>query len=299
MAKGGSAVPRLGVIGLGDWGGAVVTRLLDARFPVCFFDTNVTRAATLRGAHATAAASPAAVAVASDVILLSLPPSETFVQIAEQQLLPALTSGKSVIDLGATELAETRRLAEWLEARGVGFLDAPASGSAASARRGSLNLFVGGKKETFKACAPVLKALAGLGSITYCGPAGCGQIVKGVEQLVLGLSAAACLEALAYGGSFGLTPEALWEALERTPAARAGSEHFVKKMLSEGGEAVPVHYGELPRLLAAAAQKGQPLPLAQALVAFLKTAPPAVIENGHHVPSFWVELRRPAGKGNA
>jgi 2-hydroxy-3-oxopropionate reductase len=187
---------------------------------------------------------------------------------------------------------ETRRLAEWLEAREVSFLDAPLSGGASAAREGRLSVFTGGQKETFRRCLPLLKALSPLGNIAYCGPAGSGQVVKGVEQLALGLSAAGFLEALAYGASFGIAPAELWEALRRTPLARADFEQTTRTVLSEGGEAVSVHYGELHHILDAASRNNQRLPVARALLEYLKQAPPAVIERGRHVPSFWLELTR-------
>jgi 3-hydroxyisobutyrate dehydrogenase-like beta-hydroxyacid dehydrogenase len=117
-------------------------------------------------------------------------------------------------------------------------------------------------------------------------------VVKGVEQLALGLSAAACLEALAYGASFGFSAASLCEALQQTPLSRAGFEQFTQTLLREGGEAVSTNYAELPHVLAAGERQGQRLPLAQALLEFLRHAPPSVIERGRHIPSLWVELKR-------
>ncbi|MGD0093580.1 MAG: NAD-binding protein [Planctomycetota bacterium] len=134
--------------------------------------------------------------------------------------------------------------------------------------------------------------MASLGHITYCGPAGAGQVVKGVEQLALSLSAAGFLEALAYGASFGIVPTELWEALRKTPLSGESFEQTIQTVLCKGGEAVSVHYAELHSFLAAAACNGQPLPLCQSLAAFLEQAPPSVIERGQHVPSFWMELMR-------
>jgi len=291
MAQTDAPLPQLGVIGLGHTGSAVATRLLEAGFTVAVFDVSPLRTEPFAD-KAVVCDSPAALAASADVILLRFPSSEAFVQVVEQELLPGLTKGKIVIDLGATDVVQTRRLSEWLETREVWFLDAPLSGGASAAREGRLSIFAGGKKETFKRCLPLLKVLSPLGNICYCGPAGSGQVVKGVEQLALGLSAAGFLEALAYGASFGIAPAELWEALRRTPLARAGFEQTTRKVLDEGGEAVSVHYGELPYILDAAARNGQPLPVGQALLAFLKQAPPSVIERGQHIPSYWLELNR-------
>jgi 3-hydroxyisobutyrate dehydrogenase-like beta-hydroxyacid dehydrogenase len=290
MAK--TSLPQLGLIGAGSMGGAIALRLLGARYPLAVYDTNPRHLDPLAAAKAVVCDSPSALAATVDVVLTSLPSSEVFVQVVEGQLLPGLASGKTVIDLGMTELSQTRRLAEWLETRGVHFLDAPVSGSPRRAKEGRLSLFVGGRKETFKRWLPVLKVLGGLGSVTHCGPAGSGQIVKGAEQLALGLAAAAVLEAVAYGESFGVSRAALWESLEKSQLTHASFHAVAQKMLAEGGESVSVCYGELPYVLEAAAHNNQRLPLAQAVVEFLRNAPPSVIERGHHVPSFWQALKR-------
>ena len=80
--------------------------------------------------------------------------------------------------------------------------------------------------------------------------------------------------------------------MRRTPLVRADFEQVTQTVLNKGGEAVSVHYGELSHILDAASRNKQPLPLAQALREYLRQAPPAVIERGRHIPSFWLELTR-------
>ena len=279
-------LPTLGMIGIGSMGSAMASRLLDSKYTVNVFDTNVTQLNLLRKNGAHGMASPSALAGASEIILVSLPTSDTFVRVVENELLPGLTRGKTVIDLGATELGQTRRLAEWLEARGVSFLDAPVSGNAKRAREGNLSMFVGGKREVYERCLPILKAIASLGKITFCGPAGSGQIVKGVEQLAMGLANAAFLEALAFGANQGIETSALWDALSQSNAARATFETVSHRLLNEGGDAVSVNFTELPYYT----KSEQPLPMARALIDYLKTAPSLTIERGHLIPAYWKQL---------
>src|SRR3954471_10760551 len=131
MATPTKSLPQLGIIGVGSMGSAMAKRLLDARYPLIVYDTHVTNVNALRKLGAHGADSPSSLAMASEIILISLPTSDTFVRVVENELLPGLTRGKTVIDLGTTELSQTRRIAEWLLAREVKFLDAPVSGSAA------------------------------------------------------------------------------------------------------------------------------------------------------------------------
>src|SRR5205085_2065409 len=130
------------------------------------------------------------------------------------------------------------------------------------AREGKLSMFVGGKRDTYERCLPILKTIASLGKISYCGASGAGQIVKGVEQLAMGLGNAAFLEALSFGVRQGMEPAALWEALDQSNAVRATFETATRRLLNEGGDAVSINYTELPYYTGS----DQDLPLTAALV---------------------------------
>ncbi|HYG76428.1 MAG TPA: NAD(P)-dependent oxidoreductase [Planctomycetota bacterium] len=292
MAKSGRALPVLGMVGIGGLGAAIAQRLLKMKYSVIVFDTNVSRVKELARAGARAAASAADVGAEAEIILTALPNSEMFVQVVENELLPGLTKGKVLIDLGITELSQTRRLAAWLNERGVHLLDAPVSGSERRAEEGSLNIFVGGSKDVYKACSSLLKCLGAAGKITYCGPSGCGQIVKGVEQLAVGLGQAAFIEAIAYGVNHGISAEDLAETLEDSAASRTTFASVIKQILSEGGENVSTNAGELGYFVKSSDAIDQPLPLTTALATWMHTAEPVVIERGEHTPSYWIELTR-------
>ncbi|MBX6722040.1 MAG: NAD(P)-binding domain-containing protein, partial [Dactylosporangium sp.] len=74
------AVGRIGFIGLGNMGGRITRRLVDAGRPVLGFDVNPEAAAR---AGATPAASIAEVARGSDVILMSLPDSDVVAAVVD------------------------------------------------------------------------------------------------------------------------------------------------------------------------------------------------------------------------
>jgi len=296
MANATRLIPTLGVIGIGNMGAPIAQRLLDAKYPVSVFDANVSRMKTLSSSGAMPAESPAAVVAASEIILIALPNSETVVNVVQNELLAGLSKGKILVDLGVTELGETRRLSTWLASRNVYFLDAPISGNERRVADGSVSFYVGGNEEIFKACSSILKKLAPKGKITYCGESGAGQIMKAVEQLAVGLSQAAFIEALAYGANFGMTPAKMWEALEKSKAARISFENVIQQVLTHGGESLSANAGELRHFIKAGQADNQPLPLAAALSDFMAAADPSVIVAGKHVPSYWTALVK---KGNA
>ena len=102
---------------------------------------------------------------------------------------------------------------------------------------------------------------------------------------------AAFLEALAYGMAFGATPAGLLDALEKSNASRINFDSIVKKIINKGGENISLSFNELPGYVAAESGAAS-LPLTSALIGFLKSAPPTVIEGGMHVPCLWTELTR-------
>jgi hypothetical protein len=82
------------------------------------------------------------------------------------------------------------------------------------------------------------------------------------------------------------------DVFERTPLSRMSFEIVVKKLMNEGGDSISVSCKHLKNFITSARAANAELPLTHALDGFLKEAPPSVIENGQHVPSFWTELLR-------
>lgn len=290
MGKTTRILPHVGIIGAGRIGGAIALRLMEMRYLVSVFDLNRTRIEAMREKKALTPTTVSELVNDSQFILLCLPTTKAFNDV-QKQLLPALTHSRTVINMGITDVAQTRKFADLLDDKGINFLDAPVSGSESKARDGGLSIYVGGRKELYTRCASLFKVLSSAGKTIYCGSIGSGQIVKGVEQLATALGNAAYLEAIAYGMAFGATPEVLLDALEKSNVFRTTLETVIKKIMNEGGESVSLNYTELPNYAAADAGLAS-LPLTRALMSYLKNAPPAVIEHGQHVPSLWAELTR-------
>ena len=60
-------------------------------------------------------------------------------------------------------------------------LDAPVSGGSEGAQKGTLSIMVGGELADLERAEPVLQAM---GSTTYLGPIGAGQMTKAINQYV-------------------------------------------------------------------------------------------------------------------
>jgi 3-hydroxyisobutyrate dehydrogenase-like beta-hydroxyacid dehydrogenase len=292
--------PVLGLIGLGAMGRPIARRLAQAGYPLHGFDLDPARLAAAAGDGLTPAVNGEEVVRRAEIVLTSLPSSEAFVRLAEDVLLPACRPGQRFVDLGTVTPPETRRLAARFAAREATLIDAPVSGGPQGAASGTLRIFIGGTPAVVEALRPLWEAIGDPRHCAYCGPAGSGQVVKGVNQLAMGLSAAAYLEAVAFGVRQGIDPRAIRLAVGETGdgAGWRGDLERIARRAQEGqAEQVGVKFRELPYYLREAAEQGWPLPLTRALYDFCDAGERVVVDDNRPAPSFWHELhrRRPAG----
>lgn len=286
---------EIGFLGLGAMGAPMVRNLLEAGYEVVAYDPNPERLSACASFGAVPARNEAEVVSRTDVVLTSLPSSEAFVEVAEGHLLPNCRPGQVFIDLGTTAPPETRRLAAAFEAKGAVLLDAPVSGGPQGVETRSLRIFAAGDKEVFERCRPILEALGGPDWITYCGPSGSGQVVKGVNQLAMGLSAAAYLEAVAFGVMAGVDPGVIRRAVGGSGGAGNWREYLdiVAKAVEEGnGKHIGVKFRELPYFLREAEEKGFELPLTRVLYSFCDAGERVVVDDNRPAPSLWYELTK-------
>jgi 3-hydroxyisobutyrate dehydrogenase len=154
--------------------------------------------------------SPAAVADASEVIILCVPNSPEVEEVVDA-MLPALGPGKTVVDCSTIDPDVERAQHERVTATGAAFLDAPLSGGTAGARAGTLTLMVGGAAEVVAQTEPALRPFTGL--IVHVGGPGMGQVVKLCNNLIYAAQMLATAEATALAERSGADPAKLHEVL--------------------------------------------------------------------------------------
>ncbi|MFC1805469.1 NAD(P)-dependent oxidoreductase [Planctomycetota bacterium] len=284
-------LPTLGFIGLGAMGGPMAANLLRAGYPLTAFDIDAARLDACVEAGAARGESSADVVQRSDVVLTSLRSSAIWAEVAEAELVPNAREGQVFIDLGTVAPPETRRLAAAFAERGASLLDVPVSGGPGGSSTGTLRMFAGGDEAVYEQCRPILEVLGDPQRIVYCGPSGAGQVAKGVNQLAMGLAAAAYLEALAFGVRAGIDPEALRQAIGGDGGWRGHFAHLARRVADGTAEQCWVKFPELPYFLAEAAERGHPLPLTEALHDFLAAGDVSCHDNMRRpTASFWHEV---------
>jgi 3-hydroxyisobutyrate dehydrogenase-like beta-hydroxyacid dehydrogenase len=207
-------VKRIGIIGVGLLGGAVASRLLKGGFEVVAYDTRPEQVNALRVQGGIAAASIAEAAAAADALFTILPSLESVETaiLGRDGLIENGPCDCTLIQMSTISPELTRRLARAALARGLGFLDAPVSGTSVMVARGDCTIFVAGDRSRAAACQPIFDAIAK--KTHYVGDAGMASLAKLATNLLVGLNTAALAEALVLGAKGGLAPALLVEILK-------------------------------------------------------------------------------------
>jgi len=175
-----------------------------------------------------------AAARGSDVVFLSLPSGEVVHELAHQPqgLLETAMPGQIIVDLSTSPVDVTRGLAREFAARGASFVDAPVARTRAAAEAGTLSVMVGAAPELFSAIRDLLATFAS--DVTLCGPVGCGQVVKILNNMILFESVVAIAEAKAIGERAGVDAALLFDTLSKGSAdSFALRNHGMKAVLAD------------------------------------------------------------------
>jgi len=156
------------------------------------------------------AATPDEMAQRCDLVLMSLPDGKA-VQSVIAALEPGLSAGQCVVDTSTSPVALTREIGTRLEARGIGYADAPVARTREAAARGDLSITVGASDAVFAHVRPVLETMGS--DVTHCGPVGCGEVVKILNNMLVFQNTAAIAEAIALGRRNGVPPDVLLPAI--------------------------------------------------------------------------------------
>lgn len=203
---------RAGFIGLGIMGGPMACNLHKGGYAVTGFSRSGVPQACL-DAGVVAAASPAAVAAASEVVILMVPdtPDVEKVLFGPAGVVEGVRPGAVVINMSSISPAAEPLNAARLAEKGAEYLDAPVSGGDVGAIAGTLSIMVGGKSEVFEAMRPVLGCMGK--TLSHIGPHGAGQTCKLANNMVGAMTLMAVAEALTFASKSGADPARVREAL--------------------------------------------------------------------------------------
>jgi len=264
---------KTGFIGLGIMGKPMAKNLLKAGYRLVVFDTNAAPMKELEAAGAETAASSKEVAEKCDVVVTMLPnsPHVRAVVSGPQGLIEGAGPGKTVIDMSSIAPLASREIASLLSEKGVEMLDAPVSGGEPKAIDGTLSVMVGGKKDVFERCYPVMKSMAA--SVVRVGDTGAGNVAKLANQIVVALNIAAMSEALVFAAKAGVQPDLVYQAirggLAGSTVLEAKAPLVMDRKFSPGFR-INLHIKDLGNVLETSREIGVPLPLTAAVMEMMQ-----------------------------
>ncbi|MBI3230603.1 MAG: NAD(P)-dependent oxidoreductase [Burkholderiales bacterium] len=253
---------RITFLGIGLMGLPMASRLLQAGFALTAWnrDTSKTQPLAALGAQCEVELSTA---VANADVIISMLTDGNVVLEVQQAASPALHSGQIWIDMSSTRQDQAQQMAARLQPLGVAFLDAPVSGGVLGAQAGSLAIMVGGEAAAF---AQVTALLQVLGRPTLVGAAGCGQLAKLCNQLIVGgtlnLVAEALLLAQAGGADASAVRQAIRGGFAESRILEVHGERMLQRKFLPGGQ-IKSQAKDMENVLAAAQAGGVHLPLTE------------------------------------
>lgn len=211
---------RIGWIGTGVMGSSMCKHLLAAGYRVTAYNRTRAKLAGVLEAGAAEAASPKAVAEASDVIfsIVGYPQDVRETSLGPDGSLAGAKPGSILVDMTTSEPALAIEIHEKARARGVESVDAPVSGGDVGAREARLSIMIGGEPEPVQRLQPLFQLMGK--TIVHQGPPGAGQHTKVVNQILIASNMIGVCEALLYGYKAGLD---LATVLQSVGTGAAGS----------------------------------------------------------------------------
>jgi len=225
-----SAIRKIGFVGVGNMGNPMAGHLVKAGFAVTVFDARPEAMQAFVAQHGgKSAASLVEVASEADAVITMLPDDKVVRKVilgdgSENCVAAGLAKGAVVVDMSTCNPTGTRSLAEALESRGIGVVDAPVMGGVVFARDATLDIMAGGDTVLVKRLEPVLKAMGR--SIIHCGTVGSAHAMKALANYVNACALINVIEAMAVGQRFGLDAKLMADAL--IPMC-AGRNHPLEK----------------------------------------------------------------------
>jgi 3-hydroxyisobutyrate dehydrogenase-like beta-hydroxyacid dehydrogenase len=210
---------KIGFVGLGDMGQAIVPRLLAAGHTVKGWNRTKEKAAALlqRGMHWAGAPREAA---RDSQIVFSIVTDGAVVRalaLGESGVIAGLGKDAVYLDMSTIDPCASRAIAAEFAKAGLTMLDAPISGTTLTIGQGKASLMVAGDKAAFERVHPVLLNIGP--KVTYIGAQGLAVQLKVALNLTLVIEVIGFCEGVALAEKGGVSREVAVDAFLKSVVA--------------------------------------------------------------------------------
>jgi 3-hydroxyisobutyrate dehydrogenase-like beta-hydroxyacid dehydrogenase len=222
---------QIGFIGVGVMGRPMARRLIEAGHSLMVYDRDEHAVAELAALGARAAGSVREVADNAGIVFTSLPTPAVFKQVAlgDGGLIEGRTL-KILVDLSTVGSRTEKEVADGLLAKGIATVDAPVSGGAAGAKKGTPAIMAAGKPAAVNEVQALFEVF---GKVFVVGEEpGQGQLLKLLNNMLSSTAFAITSEAFVAGARGGLDPEVMMSVINAGSGKNGATlDKFPKQVL--------------------------------------------------------------------
>jgi 3-hydroxyisobutyrate dehydrogenase-like beta-hydroxyacid dehydrogenase len=207
---------KIGFVGTGAMGSALLSRLKLANVPAAAFDISPAAMEAARKEGAQTATSAKAVAQASTMIDVVVRTDQEVLDctMGEDGILAGAAPGTLVLLHSTIRPTTTKKVAEAAAETRVYVIDACMTAVPSAVRQGGLTFLVGGQKALFDRAKPHLLNMAK--DAVHMGPLGCGNVTKLFKNMVTASEALIVYEALQIAKAAGIDYKAALDLMQKT-----------------------------------------------------------------------------------
>jgi putative dehydrogenase len=200
----------VGVVGLGNMGGAFARHLAAAGWRVLGFDIDPGRKRAATRAGVEVVPDVATLAAAAPTIILSLP-NVAALEATVAAITDAELPARTVVEASTFAIEDKARAAEALRKAGHVLLDCPISGTGAQAAVKDIVIYASGEKKKIAALKPLFAAFS---RAAYdVGAFGNGSRMKYIANLLVTVHNVSTAEAMVLGIKSGLDPKMIYDLI--------------------------------------------------------------------------------------
>ncbi len=217
---------KIAIIGMGQMGSAMGSRLGEAQFDVMGYDIAARVRKNLSERGVKMGDSLAETLSGRSIVLTSLPDPKAVESawLGANGIAALAEPGSLIIELSTIDPTTMKTVAAAATENGHAVLDCPVSGSPNEAGTGKLVLLVGGEDDAVQRGEPLFNLLGQ--TWKHTGPVGTAKVVKIVNNMMSMGNVLVAAEAFSLGVAAGVNPQKLYDVIS---VSGGRSHHFTKR----------------------------------------------------------------------
>ena len=226
---------KVGFVGVGLMGLPMVKNIAKHNYPLVVWNRSTKNLKKIKNKKTKVCQNLIDLPNQCQIIIMMLSNDKVCLEISKE-LSKKIKKNQILIDMSSTKQKTAIKIEKKINSKGGYFLDAPVSGGTLAAENGKLAIMVGGEKTIFEKTKNLLKSM---GTVTYVGKTGSGQVAKLANQAIVGITIGAVSEALILAEAAGVDPKAVRKAIKNgfagSPILEIHGKRILEKNFEPGG----------------------------------------------------------------